>query len=192
MDSYFLQTLREICGHMCEMDGVFDIDPMALYGGLLLRLCRSVSEKDALEEITPFLARDELVVLPLKRRHHTSVGKVGESKLAQPIDVELFVEAGEVHSKVTMTHEFGLFRKSDLMSRGVNEHRLNEWSKLLTRKKPLSSNQHKLLHDPAYTNMKPWIFLDIDVVERVNFGKGENVRFLSLNVPEEKNSGYVR
>ena len=47
MDSYFLQTLREICGHMCDMDGVFDVDPMALYGGLLLRLSRSVSEKDA-------------------------------------------------------------------------------------------------------------------------------------------------
>ena len=94
MDSYFLQTLREICGHMCDMDGVFDVDPMALYGGLLLRLCRSISETDALEEITPWLARDDLIVLPLKRRHHTPAGKKGESKLAQPIDVELFVRRG--------------------------------------------------------------------------------------------------
>mmetsp|Transcript_23462 Transcript_23462/g.46698 ORF Transcript_23462/g.46698 Transcript_23462/m.46698 type:complete len:334 (-) Transcript_23462:68-1069(-) len=193
MDSYFLQTLREICGHMCEMDGVIgSTDPMALYGGLLLRLCRSTSEKDALEEITPWLARDELIVLPLKRRHHTFAGKVGETKLAQPIDVELFVEAGDVHAKVTMTHEFGLFRKSDLLSRGVNEHRLSEWSKLLSKEKPLSSNQHKLLHDAAFTNMRPWIFLDVDVIERINFGSGNNVRFLSVTVPDEKNSGYVR
>jgi len=193
MDSYFLQTLREICGHMCEMDGVIgSTDPMALYGGLLLRLCRSTSEKDALEEITPWLAREELIVLPLKRRHHTAAGKVGESKLAQPIDVELFVEAGDVHAKVTMTHEFGLFRKSDLLSRGVNEHRLSEWSKLLSKEKPLSSNQHKLLHDAAFTNMRPWIFLDVDVIERINFGSGNNVRFLSVTVPDEKNSGYVR
>lgn len=193
MDSYFLQTLREICGHLCEMDGVIgSIDPMALYGGLLLRLCRSTSEKDALEEITPLLARDELIVLPLKRRHHTPAGKTGgESKLAPPIDVELFVEAGDVHAKVTMTHEFGLFRKSDLIARGVNEHRLSEWSKLLTKGKPLSANQHKLLHDGAFTNMKPWVFLDVDVIERINFGSGNNVRFLSVKVPDEKNSGYV-
>mmetsp|Transcript_6104 Transcript_6104/g.9501 ORF Transcript_6104/g.9501 Transcript_6104/m.9501 type:complete len:337 (-) Transcript_6104:93-1103(-) len=194
MDSYFLQTLREICGHMCEMDGVIgSIDPMALYGGLLLRLCRSTSEKDALEEMTPLLARDELIVLPLKRRHHTPAGKTGgESKMAPPIDVELFVEAGDVHAKVTMIHEFGLFRKSDLIARGVNEHRLSEWSKLLSKGKPLSSNQHKLLHDAAFTNMKPWVFLDVDVIERINFGSGNNVRFLSVRVPDEKNSGYVR
>lgn len=194
MDSYFLQTLREICGHMCEMDGVIgSIDPMALYGGLLLRLCRSTSEKDALEEVTPLLARDELIVLPLKRRHHSPPGKRGgESKYAPPIDVELFVEAGDVHAKVTMTHEFGLFRKSDLIARGVNEHRLSEWSKLLTKGKPLSANQHKLLHDAAFTNMKPWVYLDVDVIERINFGSGNNVRFLSVRVPDEKNSGYVR
>lgn len=29
MDSYFLQTVREVCGHMCDMDGV-TADPMAL------------------------------------------------------------------------------------------------------------------------------------------------------------------
>ena len=27
VDSYFLQTLREICGHMCDMDGVDGVDP---------------------------------------------------------------------------------------------------------------------------------------------------------------------
>ena len=193
MDSYFLQTLREICGHMCEMDGVIgSTDPMALYGGLLLRLCRSTSEKDALEVFTPFVARDELIVLPLKRRHHTIAGKTGESKLAPPIDVELFVEAGDVHAKVTMTHEFGLFRKSDLLSRGVNEHRLSEWSKLLKKQKSLTSNQYKMLQDEAFTNMKPWVFVDVDVIERINFGRGTNVRFLNASVPDEKNSGYVR
>ena len=51
VDSYFLQTLREICGHMSDMDGV-RADPMALYGGLLLRLSRSVSERDAIEIVT--------------------------------------------------------------------------------------------------------------------------------------------
>lgn len=191
MDSYFLQTLREICGHMCDMDGVFDVDPMALYGGLLLRLCRSISETDALEEITPWLARDDLIVLPLKRRHHTPAGKKGESKLAQPVDVELFVEAGGVHAKVIMTHEFGLFRKEDLKSRGVNGHRLSEWSTLLSKDASLSNNQHKMLQDPAFTNMKPWVYLDADVVERINFGSGNNVRLLSVSVPD-KNSGYVR
>jgi len=78
------------------------------------------------------------------------------------------------------------------LSRGVNEHRLSEWSKLLSKEKPLSSNQHKLLHDAAFTNMRPWVFLDVDVIERINFGSGNNVRFLSVTVPDEKNSGYVR
>ena len=71
-DSYFLQTLREVCGHMCDMDGVSETsDPMALYGGLLLRLSRSASERDALEAVTTrSCGKGELVVLPLKRHHH--------------------------------------------------------------------------------------------------------------------------
>ena len=201
MDSYFLQTLREICGHMCDMDGVYDVDPMALYGGLLLRLSRSVSEKDALEVITPWLARDELIILPLKRRHHVAnssttsntnnnAGK--EFKLPQPIDVELFVEAGDVHAKVTMTHEFGLYRKSDLQSKGMNEYRLVEWSKVVAKDASLTSIQSKMLADPAFANIRPWVHVDANVVERINFGSGNNVRFLSVSVPDEKNSGYVR
>lgn len=177
------------------MDGVLDIDPMALYGGLLLRLSRSVSENDALAIITPWLALDDLIVLPLKRRHHfASINNTGgkESlKLAQPIDVELFVEAGDVHAKVTMRHEFGLYRRSDLHSRGVNEHRLSEWSKLLSRDAPMTPIQNKFLRDPAFTNIKPWVFLDADVIERINFGSGSNVRLLRVSVPDKKNSGYV-
>lgn len=194
MDSYFLQTLREICGHMCDMDGVIDVDPMALYGGLLLRLSRSVSEKDALEVITPWLAIDDLIILPVKRRHHVAANTNANTptKLPQPIDVELFVEAGAVHAKVTMTHELGLYRKSDLLSKGVNEHRLAEWSKLITNDASLTSNQMKMLADPALDKCKPWVFVDVDVVERINFGSGNNVRLLNVSVPEEKNSGYVR
>ena len=194
MDSYFLQTLREICGHMCDMDGVDDVDPMALYGGLLLRLSRSVSEKDALEVITPWLAIDDLIILPVKRRHHVAAAANthADTKLPQPIDVELFVEAGAVHAKVTMTHELGLYRKSDLLSKGVNEHRLAEWSKLITKDASLTSNQMKMMADPALDKCKPWVFVDVDVVERINFGSGNNVRLLNVSVPEEKNSGYVR
>lgn len=178
---------------MCDMDGVDDVDPMALYGGLLLRLSRSVSEKDALEVISPWLAIDDLIIIPVKRRHHVEATNTNaNTKLPQPIDVELFVEAGAVHAKVTMTHELGLYRKSDLLSKGVNEHCLTEWSKLITKDESLTSNQMKMLADPALDKCKPWVFVDVDVVERINFGSGNNVRLLNVSVPEEKNSGYVR
>ena len=50
----------------------------------------------------------------------------------------------------------------------------------------------KMLADPALDKCKPWVFVDVDVVERINFGSGNNVRLLNVSVPEEKNSGYVR
>ena len=69
-----------------------DDDCMTVYGGLLLRLSRSVSGRDALEIVTQWLCRKgELVDLPLKRRHLDR-----SRKLAVPIDLELYVESGAV------------------------------------------------------------------------------------------------
>mmetsp|Transcript_7848 Transcript_7848/g.13662 ORF Transcript_7848/g.13662 Transcript_7848/m.13662 type:complete len:347 (+) Transcript_7848:271-1311(+) len=196
VDSYFLQTLREICGHMCDMDGV-DADPMALYGGLLLRLSRSVSERDALEIVTQWACgKGELVALPLKRRHHDP-----SSKLAVPIDVELYVESGNVHAKVTMSHVLGLYRRTDLESHGLKRE-LSPWNALIlanqnpsmqaSSSKKLSKIQYETLASPKFLNIKPWIFIDADVVERINFGTGSSVRMLHVSVPEDKNSGYVK
>lgn len=199
MDSYFLQTLREICGHMCDMDGVF-ADPMALYGGLLLRLSRSTSERDALEIVTKWLAGRELVVLPLKRRHHLPEFDFEQNanvKLSQPVDVELYVESGNVHSKVTMSHEFGLYRKADLESHGLGTQ-LREWEGLFANEmneitmEKLRVIQYSILDSPRFLGtLKPWIFVDAEVVERVNFGSGDSVRLLYVNIPERKNSGYA-
>jgi hypothetical protein len=198
MDSYFLQTLREICGHMCDMDGVC-ADPMALYGGLLLRLARSTSERDALEIVTKWLGCKELVVLPLKRRHHLPEYDVDQNanvKLSQPVDVELYVESGNVHSKVSMSHEFGLYRKADLESHGLSTQ-LREWEGLVSNTskftlEKLRAIQYSILDSPRFLGtLKPWIFVDAEVVERVNFGSGDNVRILYVSVPEKKNSGYA-
>jgi len=197
VDSYFLQTLREICGHMCDMDGV-DADPMALYGGLLLRLSRSISEQDALEIVTQWsCGKGELVVLPLKRRHHDR-----SSRLAAPIDLELYVESGNVHAKVTMRHELGLYRRKDLETQGLKKE-LSAWNALILAQqtpsmqsssaKKLSQIQYEALACPKFTNnLRPWIFIDADVVERINFGTGSSVRILHVSVPEDKNSGYVK
>ena len=197
MDSYFLQTLREICGHMCDMDGVY-ADPMALYGGLLLRLSRSTSERDALEIVTQWLGGKELVVLPLKRKHHLpeySVDQNANVKLSEPVDVELYVEGGNVHSKVTMSHEFGLYRKADLESHGLSTQ-LQEWENLVSRSEvtadELKAIQYSILDSPRFLGtLKPWVFVDAEVVERVNFGSGDSVRLLYVSVPERKNSGYA-
>lgn len=198
MDSYFLQTLREICGHMCDMDGVY-ADPMALYGGLLLRLSRSTSERDALDLITQWLGGKELVVLPLKRRHHLPEYDVDQNanvKLSQPVDVELYVESANVHSKVTMSHEFGLYRRADLESHGLSTQ-MKEWEGLASNMNEftigrLRETQYSILDSPRFLGtLKPWIFVDAEVVERVNFGSGDNVRLLYVSVPERKNSGYA-
>jgi len=201
VDSYFLQTLREICGHMCDMDGV-DADPMALYGGLLLRLSRSVSERDATETVTQWCCgKGELVVLPLKRRHHDGGGDPSSSKLAQPIDLELYVESGNVHAKVTMRHELGLFRRADLEGQGLKRE-FAAWNALVlacqnegmrsSSLKKLGKIQHEALCSPKFTSpLKPWVFVDADVMERINFGTGSSVRMLHVSVPEEKNSGYA-
>ena len=182
---------------MCDMDGVY-ADPMALYGGLLLRLSRSTSERDALEIVTQWLGGKELVVLPLKRRHHLPEYDVDQNanvKLSQPVDVELYVESGNVHSKVTMSHEFGLYRKADLESHGLSAQ-LQDWEELVAKSEvtaeELKAIQYSILDSPRFLGtLKPWVFIDADVVERVNFGSGDSVRLLYVSVPERKNSGYA-
>ncbi|KAL3815961.1 hypothetical protein ACHAXA_003582 [Cyclostephanos tholiformis] len=233
VDSYFLQTVREVCGHMCDMDGV-DADPMALYGGLLLRLCRSASERDALETMTSWTScrTGELVMLPLGRRHHKPDST---APLAEPAGLEMYVEGGNVHAKVTMRHELGLYRRTDLES-GENGKAIAEalrpWNGLVE----MAQRERLLLHRPGATTssqkkkkkkgggnnaseedsaarrltniqyaalsltrfssghksfLRPWVYINVDVVERINFGTGSSVRILHVGIPEDKNRGYV-
>ena len=230
LDSYFLQTLREVCGHMCEMDAV-DADPMVLYGGLLLRLCRSASEQDALAVLTHHLCcgggnsstkggGGELILLPLKRRHHetaTTTANASSSvvplSMAVPLELDLYVESGNVHAKVTMRHELGLYKRSDLEAAGLQKE-LSPWNALLmliqqqqqqqhhsqkntsssssSEMKQLSHIQYSIVSSSKFNKLRPWAYIDADVVERINFGSGCNVRMLHVCVPEDKNSGYVK
>ena len=185
------------------MDGV-NADPMAIYGGLLLRLSRTIAERDALEVITNWTCgKGELVILPLKRRHH-EIRSNESSRLPIPIDVELYVESGNVHAKVTMRHELGLHLRTNLESNGCKKE-LSPWSALAQQQlqnkneamqpsslKEMSQIQYETLTSEKFGNPKPWIYVDADVVERINFGTGSSVRMLHVNVPEDKNSGYVK
>ncbi|KAL7546527.1 hypothetical protein ACHAWF_009860 [Thalassiosira exigua] len=218
VDSYFLQTLREICGHMCDMEGV-RADPMALYGGLLLRLARSVSERDALEVVTRWsCGKGELVTLPLKRRHHdlqtgeqnissqqaSSAGAHGKpNPCPHPIDVELYVESGNVHAKVSVRHELGLYLRNSLESQSGLKKELSPWSALVSTSirdpsvrestaRQLREVQYACVAHPRCAGQKPWVYVDADIVERINFGTGSSARMLHVSVPEDKNSGYVK
>ena len=298
VDSYFLQTVREVCGHMCDMDGV-TADPMALYGGLLLRLCRSASECDALETLTRWTCctSGELVLLPIVRRHHThhlhhatTAAAVANTTtndvstmtapplqppppLAEPLELELYVEGGNVHAKVSMKHEFGLYRRTDLESNNnsiataagttsdtgknitTTTATLVPWNQLIVlaqqeglealvrqqqqaqlhqaqqynnqpkKNKTRSNNkaattksrndlmsathelsaiqytilaqllrqqQQQIQGSHKVGNIKPWVYINATVVERINFGTGSSVRVLHVAVPEDKNSGYVK
>ena len=174
---------------------------VALYGGLLLRLSRTVSERDALEHATKWCCgKGELVILPLKRRHHDGPDK-GTSKLAVPIDLEVYVESGNVHAKVTMRHEMGLYKRTDLEAHGLSTE-LSPWNALILAQqnpsmqvssmKQLNQIQYNVVKSSSFTNLKPWVFIDCDVMERINFGTGSSVRMLHLSVPDDKNSGYVK
>ncbi len=201
VDSFFLKTLCKTCGHMCDMDGV-EVDHIELYEGLLLRLTRSVSERDAMEIVTQWCCdKGELMVLPLKRRHHGGGSDPSSSKLAQPIDLEMYVESGSVHAKVTMRHELGLYRRTDLEGQGLKRE-FAAWNALVLacQNESMRSSSMKKLGKIQYealsshklsTPLKPWVFVDADVMERINFGTGSSVRMLHVSVPEEKNSGYA-
>ena len=319
VDSYFLQTVREVCGHVCDMDGV-TADPMALYGGLLLRLCRSASECDALETLTRWTCctSGELVLLPIVRRHHahrlirhapaaavanttttndgtmTAAPPPPPPPLAEPLELELYVEGGNVHAKVSMKHEFGLYRRTDLegnnnsiataattttattthtgknittttattlvpwnqlivlaqqeglealvrqqqqQQQQAQLHQAQQYNNQPKKKNKTRSNNNKAattnsrndsmsatheLSAIQYTilaqllrqqqqqqiqggqyhhhhhqthkvgNIKPWVYINATVVERINFGTGSSVRVLHVAVPEDKNSGYVK
>ena len=124
------------------------------------------------------------------------------SKHAVQIDVELYVEAGNVHARVTMRHELGLYKRTDLESHGLTSE-ISPWTALVlasqsemmseSSSRKLGEIQHEIARSGKYTsNLRPWMFMNADVVEHVNFGSGSSVRVLHLSLPEDKNSGYVK
>ncbi len=47
-----------------------------------------------------------------------------------PVDLELYVESGNVHAKITMSHELGIYRRADLETHGLKRE-LSLWNALV-------------------------------------------------------------
>ena len=141
---HFLTTLRELCIKLCEQNGVW-LNSNDLYDELVTRMARSSSSADSFFKLNSLVGSSDLMLLPTTQRQ------------LFPIKLNLYVSAGEVHTNLSTTNAFGLFRKSDV--------------------KPAD-----LMGGPA--SSRPWIVLHVTVDERANLSTSKTVRHARVLLPE--------
>lgn len=141
---HFLTTLKELCLKLCEQDGV-SLNFQDLYDELVARMARSTSSADSFFKLNSMVGSSDLMLLPTTQ------------KQLFPIKLNIYVSSGEVHTNLSTTNAFGLFRKSDVRPADLMGG-------------PVSS--------------RPWIVLHATVDERANLSTNKAVRQARVLLPE--------
>ncbi len=141
---HFLTTLRELCCKLCEQEGVW-LNADDLYDELVTRMARSTSSADSFFKLNSLVGSPDLMLLPTTQ------------KQSFPIKLNVYVSAGEIHTNLSTTNAFGLFRKTDV--------------------KPTD-----LMGGPV--SSRPWIVLHATVDERANISSNKTVRHARVLLPE--------
>jgi hypothetical protein len=141
---HFLTTLHELCTKLCEQEGVW-LNSQDLYDELVAKMARSTSSADSFFKLNSMIGSPDLMLLPTTQ------------KQAFPIKLNVYVSAGEVHTNLSTTNAFGLFRKSDVRPADLMGG-------------PVSS--------------RPWIVIHATVDERANVSTNKTVRQARVLLPE--------
>jgi hypothetical protein len=141
---HFLATLKELCAKLCEQDGVW-LSSQDLYEELVTRMARSTSSADSFFKLNSLVGSPDLMLMPTTQKQSFA------------IKLNLYVSAGEIHTNLSTTNAFGLFRKSDV--------------------KPAD-----LMGGPV--SSRPWIVLHATVDERANISTNRTVRHARALLPE--------
>lgn len=142
---HFLTTLKELCAKLCDHDGVWmEVD--TLYENLVSRMARSTASADSFFKLNPLVGSADLLLMPTSHKNGFS------------IKLNLYVANGQIHSTLSTTNAFGLFRKTD-----VRPADLGGMSAVASR---------------------PWIAIHAVVEERSNLSNGQSVRHVNVKLPE--------
>mmetsp|Transcript_6050 Transcript_6050/g.6604 ORF Transcript_6050/g.6604 Transcript_6050/m.6604 type:complete len:230 (+) Transcript_6050:185-874(+) len=143
--NHFLSTLKELCAKVCDQDGVW-MESDALYDNLVTRMARSNASADSFFKLNPLVGSPDLILMPTSYKH------------AFPIKLNLYVANGQIHTTLSTTNSFGLFRKADV--------------------KPADLGGLKA------SSSRPWIGIHAVVDERSNVSNGQAVRHVKVLLPE--------
>lgn len=143
--NHFLTTLKELCAKICDQDGVW-MECDALYENLVTRMARSNASADSFFKLNPLVGSPDLILMPTSHKH------------AFPIKLNIYVANGQIHSTLSTTNSFGLFRKADV--------------------KPADLGGLKA------SSSRPWVAIHAVVDERSNVSNGQAVRHVKVLLPE--------
>mmetsp|Transcript_17465 Transcript_17465/g.26719 ORF Transcript_17465/g.26719 Transcript_17465/m.26719 type:complete len:213 (+) Transcript_17465:209-847(+) len=112
-----LTILQEVCISLCGRVSV----GKQIYKNLVTRMSRSAGAADAYFRLNSMLGSPELMMLPVTKPKKTH------------LSVELYSSDKVVHATISTVHQFGLFRKNDLVDksrpwipvRGIIHERVN-------------------------------------------------------------------
>jgi len=155
--SLFLETLRRLSTALCSSVG--DDCGMAdfIVDAVLTRCARTTSGFDSYNTVLQLIQSPEMILKPRASRN-------------PPIDIELFVTNGSVHSAVSSTNMYGFYRLEDIDNMG---NRVSDVS---------SGTGGGTGNDGEVGN--PWLSVDTVIVEKVDFKRGRSLRFARIEVPD--------
>lgn len=169
--SPFLDGLSNLCETLCATStsgsggaGIGSIsedhaasstlDSHTLYESIVKRISQKHTAADSYFKLNSIMGSAELLLMAIKGSSFSDTS----SKVvpACPIEIDLYVEGGNIHANIDTTECYGLFRKADVKTFN-----------------PAS---------PRAAHNKPWIIIAATIHEMVSFSNGESVRSLKTKV----------
>jgi hypothetical protein len=141
---HFLTTLKELCAKLSEQEGV-RLTATNLYEILVGKMARSSSSADSFFKLNSLIGSSDLMLMPTTQKQSFA------------IKMNLYVSGGQIHTNLTTTNAFGLFRKADV--------------------KPADLGGHGAI------SSRPWIGIQATVEERANVSSGSAVRHVKVLLP---------
>lgn len=141
---HFLTTLKELCAKLTEQEGVW-MSSNDLYEILVGKMARSTSSADSFFKLNSLVGSPDLMLMPTTQKQSFA------------IKMNLYVSGGQIHTNLTTTNAFGLFRKSDV--------------------KPAD------LGGKGAVSSRPWIGIQATVEERANISAEKAVRHVKVLLP---------
>jgi hypothetical protein len=142
---HFLTTLKELCAKFTEQEGVW-LTASDFYEILVGKMARSTSSNDSFFELNSLIGSPDLMLMPIAQKQSFA------------IKMHVYVSGGQIHTNLTTTNTFGLFRKADV--------------------KPADLGGH------GAVSSRPWIGIQATVEERANISSGSAVRHVKVLLPD--------
>lgn len=159
--SLFLETLSRLAKTLCSSPSVGgsagDSNGHFVTEAILTRCARTTSGADSYYTVDKIIGAQNLLLKP----------RGGQ---LPPIDIELYSTANSVCCAITSTNCYGFYKFDDIEKMGNTRESINSEGSL----------------DGGGMFGRPWLSVDTVVVEKIDFRTGRSLRFLRVEIPEER------